>query len=213
MTPARLMRALGSTYGKVCMSLGKDNPSRVGQNYFYGISKRKNYRKAFPHLLDAAFLGYDHCQNLVGYCYHLGLGVEKDSALAAYWYQQAAKAMHKEALYNLATMYEKGDGVELNLRKAFSLYRKAAELGEDWAQCNLGVMYLDGIGTKQNLAKGLEWMRKAAKRGDAIAQYNLGMAYLEGEGVQKNKQRARTWLEKAAQQGQRRASSALRRAI
>ena len=60
----------------------KDNPSEIGQNFFYGISVRRNYRKAFPYLLDAAALGYVHAQNLVGYCYDLGLGVKRSKAAA-----------------------------------------------------------------------------------------------------------------------------------
>src|SRR5215813_12204109 len=95
----------------------KENPSEIGQNFFYGISVRKNYRKAFPHLLDAAGLGFVHAQNLVGYCYDLGLGVESNKPLALFWYRQAAKVDHIEALWNLALKYQKGDEVEVNYKK------------------------------------------------------------------------------------------------
>ncbi len=87
-----------------------DTTFQLGQQYFYGISKQKNYRKAFPYLLEAASDGYIHAQNLLGYCYNLGLGVKKDKRLAAFWYEQAAKHDHKEALSNLALLYEKGQG-------------------------------------------------------------------------------------------------------
>src|ERR687892_68842 len=50
------------------MTVKPKNSSTLGQEFFYGISRQKNYRKAFPYLLDAAANGYVHAQNLVGYC-------------------------------------------------------------------------------------------------------------------------------------------------
>jgi uncharacterized protein len=190
----------------------KNDPSELGQNLFYGLSVRRNYQKAFSFLLEAANRGDVHTQNLVGYCYDLGLGVKSDKALALFWYRQAARFNHREALYNLALKYEKGEGVVVNHRKAFSLYGKGAELGDALAQCALAIGYLEGLGTKQDLSNGIEWMRKAARRGDAIAQYNLGMAYLNGEGVKVNRRHARVWLGKASKQGYKRAKAAIRRA-
>jgi TPR repeat protein len=102
----------------------KADPSEIGQNLFYGIAVERNYRKAFPYLLEAATLGDVHPQNLVGYCYDLGLGVKRDMSLALFWYRQAAKFHHKEALFNLAVSYEKGNGVAVNLKKAFRFIRE-----------------------------------------------------------------------------------------
>lgn len=182
-----------------------EEASRIGQDYFYGGTKKKNYKKAFPYLLEAAMSGDIHCQNLVGYCFSSGFGVKKDINAALSWYQRAAKHHHEVALYSLARFYERGEGVKKDIKKAFSLYKKAAELGDEWAQCNLAVMYLEGVGTKQDIASGIGWMRKAARQGDAKAQYNLGKAYLDGEGVRRNKHHARIWLEKAVEQGYRKA--------
>lgn len=190
----------------------KEDPSELGQNLFYGISGKRNYRRAFPFLLEAANRGDVHTQNLVGYCYDLGLGVKSDESLALFWYRQAAKFNHREALYNLALKYEKGEGVAVNHKKAFSLYKRGAEMGDAPAQCAFAIGYLEGLGTKQDLSKGIEWLRKAARKGDAFAQYNLGMAYLDGEGVKVNRRYARVWLGKASKQGYKRAIAAIRRA-
>ncbi len=184
---------------------------RRDKGHQQGETATRNYRKAFPYLLEAAVAGDIHPQNLVGYCYNLGLGVTKDLTLAVFWYEQAAKHHHKEALFNLAVLYERGEGVEANPRKAFALYRRSALLGDAPAQCNLAVCYLDGFGAKPNLAKGIEWMRKAARKGDAKAQFNLGSAYLDGEGVRRNMRLARLWLGKAAEQNHHRAFRLYRR--
>src|SRR5215211_6833872 len=90
----------------------QDDPSEIGQQFFYGVGKRKSFSRAFPHLLQAAKLNDAHCQNLVGYSYHVGLGVEKDLAQAVAWYKRAARNDDKEALFNLALLYEKGEGVK-----------------------------------------------------------------------------------------------------
>src|SRR5262249_4294913 len=105
-------------------------PSEIGQDLFYGIGCRKNYRKAFPLLMEAATAGHVHCMNLVGYCYDCGLGVEKDERAAISWYERAAEFDHPVALYNLALSYDRAEGVEADAVKAVALYRKAAERGD-----------------------------------------------------------------------------------
>lgn len=100
-------------------SKGKKDPSELGKQLFYGVGKRRSYVRAFPLLLQAARLNDSHCQNLVGYCYELGLGTEKDLEGAMFWYRKAASYDDKEALGNLALLYEKGKGVKANPRKAF----------------------------------------------------------------------------------------------
>lgn len=133
----------------------KGDPSEIGQQYFYGEGRRKNYKKAFPLLLEAAYLGDAHCQNLAGYCYDLGLGIHKDRDWAFYWYKYAAENDDIEGLYNLALFYSKKEGGKLNEKKAFFLYKRAAERGDAPSQCNLAIAYLNGMGTKRNEEEGL----------------------------------------------------------
>lgn len=185
--------------------------SRIGRELFYGIRRKKNYHRAFPLLLQAANAGYEHSQNLVGYCYSEGLGVKKNLKLALFWFQAAAEeGKHKEALFNLAVAYERGQGTAIDLRKAFACYRQAAKLGDVSAQCNLGVAYLEGLGTRQNLSLGIRWIKRAAQKDDEKAQYNLAQAYRKGEGVGKDQSLARHWFKKAAKNGHKKAAAALR---
>ena len=86
----------------------RQDPAEIGQEYFYGDGRRKSYSKAFPHLLKAARLGEPHCQNLVGYCYDLGLGIEQDHFLAKKWYTKAASNDDLEGTFNLAVLYDTG---------------------------------------------------------------------------------------------------------
>src|SRR5262249_7635381 len=75
-----------------------EESSEIGQQFFYGDGRRKSYRKAFPYLLKAAHAGDPHCQNLVGYSYDRGLGVEKNIKLAFFWFDHAAKNNDQEGL-------------------------------------------------------------------------------------------------------------------
>jgi uncharacterized protein len=181
-----------------------------GRKYFYGIRTKKNYRKAYPLLLEAARQGFVHAQYLVGYAYRNGLGTKKALAKARRWWTSSAKRDHPGALFNLALDY--GRGIRPNPKKAFGLYQRGAELGDREAQCNLAVAYLDGRGTKRSPRLGTYWMRRAARQGDPKAQYNLGRSYLDGEDRKQNKKTAVLWLKKAARQGHGRARNLLKSA-
>jgi TPR repeat protein len=190
------------------MNIEKFN--RDYQALFNSRWKIKNYTKAFPHLCFAAKHGYPHAQNLVGYCYDLGLGTRRDPKAAVHWYKKAATAEYDEAIYNLALCYSRGDGIRKNERKAFDLNQRAA-MGHVWASCNLGTMYAEGVGTKTDPALAVKWWRKAAQKGDAKAQYNLGGACLEGDGVRKSERLGVAWLRKAAKLGHKIAARELRK--
>jgi TPR repeat protein len=179
--------------------------SEIGQQYFYGDGRRKNFKKAFPFLIAAAEKGDSHCQNLVGYCYDHGLGVEQDSGKAYYWYNVAAKNEDLDGIYNLAIYHDSNN----DHKRAFALYLKAAKLGDPPSQCNLALAYLEGSGTSLNTAEGVKWMQKAARKGDTRAQYNLGAMYLSGEGVRRNTKHAVAWLSKAARDGHKKAKDLL----
>lgn len=84
------------------MSKQSEDPSDIGQHFFYGVKRKKSYVKALPYLVQAATLNDTHCQNLVGYCYNLGLGTKKDLRQAIFWYQRAASNDDREALGNPA---------------------------------------------------------------------------------------------------------------
>src|ERR1017187_9781678 len=86
---------------------------------FDSVGKVRNYRKAFPLLMVAAKNGHPHAQNLVGYCYDLGLGTRRSARTAVRWYERAAKNGYIEAVYNLALSYSRGSGIAKNQRKAF----------------------------------------------------------------------------------------------
>jgi TPR repeat protein len=189
------------------------------QELFYGKGRRKNHKKAFGLLMMAAKHGIPHAQNLVGYCFSEGLGVDKDSKEGFTWYRKAAlnkrqsessKENRAIAFCNLAMMYDQGDGVAENPKLAFKYYKKAAELGDVMAQCNFAILYHEGRGIRKDDKNAIYWCRKAARRGDDKAQHNLGLAYLEGDGVRQSRKHAKVWFKKAAAKGHKEAKKELK---
>src|ERR1700694_5550459 len=83
-------------------------PREFGRALFYGEGKKRNYRKAFPLLLQAAREGHVHWQYLTGYALANGLGTSRNLKAARSWYARAAKRGHPGALFNLALMYAQG---------------------------------------------------------------------------------------------------------
>ena len=144
----------------------QDSAMEQGRKYFYGIRTKKNYRKAFPLLLDAARHGSVHAQFMVGFAYRDGLGTKEKLAQSRRWWASAAKRDHPGALFNLALDYDYGRGVQPNSRKAFGLYKRGAEFGDRDAQCNLAVAYMNGRGIERDFRKGIYWMKRAALQGD-----------------------------------------------
>ena len=85
-----------------------------------------NYAAAYKAWISLAEQGHVIAQTNIAVMFAQGLGVPKDMAAAAKWFQLAAKAGNPKALFKLATMYATGDGVEHDLVQANVLAQRAA---------------------------------------------------------------------------------------
>ena len=68
------------------------------------------------------------CANL-GWATYSGIGVKKDPATAAGYYQTGCDKGSGPACRNLGLMYDMGDGVKANAARADALFRRACDLG------------------------------------------------------------------------------------
>ena len=73
--------------------------------------------------------GFALAENIVGFCFDKGTGVEQNLAKAVEWYTKAAEKGHSAAMKFLGYCSEKGRGVEQNLAKALEWYTKAQDAG------------------------------------------------------------------------------------
>lgn len=64
--------------------------------------KEQKYELAFTKLLSVADSGNAEAQCMIGTLYQNGLGIERDSNKAAYWYEQSSEQGYAVATNNLA---------------------------------------------------------------------------------------------------------------
>jgi TPR repeat protein/SpoVK/Ycf46/Vps4 family AAA+-type ATPase len=148
-------------------------------------------------------------QFTLGQRYARGLGVLKNDAQAAHWFQCAAESGHNQAQRYLAFAHLNGRGLPKNEAEGVRWLRIAAEGGDAPSQRQLGFHYATGSGTPFDPGEGVHWFRLAAENGDYLAQYNLGLAYANGRGVPFNQALSLHWYQLAAEQGMPEAQCAL----
>lgn len=87
----------------------------------------------FDETVVSALTGDAEAQNTLGEMYCNGDRVEKDADQAFFWFKEAAKLSHPDALYNLGICYINGEGVEHNRNIGQGFIRRAAKLGSQMA--------------------------------------------------------------------------------
>lgn len=181
--------------------MSQDSP--LDQTYRKGeeLFNKKDYKKAFSILVDAAKQNHAGAQFLVGKMYYFGYYVKKNVPEAIIWYQKSAAQGYGFAQNNLGFIYLKGDGVPRDLDKAFSLISKAAEKDIAIAQCNLGSMYLHGEGVDKDPVKAMNYFMKSANLNCSMGMRCIALMYEFGNGITKDYREALNWHKKAANLG------------
>ncbi|HIT80042.1 MAG TPA: sel1 repeat family protein, partial [Candidatus Faecivivens stercorigallinarum] len=167
-------------------------------NELYDQGKKED---AFDLYRRAAELGEPRAFFWVGYSYELGVGVSKDFARAAQYYQQALSAPI-EAKVNpanrLGMFYYDGRGIEQDYAKSFQLLKWAEDNGGPVMLYYLGACYANGQGTQQDYAKALGYLERIDWN-CREAFYLLGKLYCNGLGVTENIPKGVEYLQKAGE--------------
>jgi TPR repeat protein len=153
---------------------------------------REDYQTAYKLLYPLAEQGDAAAQDCVAAMYCEGLGIEKDEALAASWYEKAAEQGYAQAQNALGAMYVNGVGVEQDAQKGLSYIVKAAQQGLEVAQQNAYALYYE-----------------EAQNGNIGALHNVAYMCLKGWGGEAEPQNCMKLLEVAAQNGYTKSASAL----
>ena len=77
----------------------------------------------------AADQGHAGARNILGFCYHCGMGVGRDLEKAVELYRMSAVQGFAAAQHNLGVCYRLGVGVGKDLWKAAEWFREAADQG------------------------------------------------------------------------------------
>ena len=99
----------------------------LGSIYYYGLSGKKDYERAYELLTMAAMNKYIEASYLVGLCCLNGYGCEVNYTQAKSWFEMAAKNGHVGAQYYLGLAYYNGFGTNRSLQTALRCFLIAAK--------------------------------------------------------------------------------------
>jgi TPR repeat protein len=162
----------------------------LANRYYFGDKKKaqstavipKDANKAFEWWKVGADMGDESCLTNLGYCYHIGDGVNQDNIEAKRCWEQAAKKGSNGAFYNLAVLYANGWGVSKDSNKAIKYYKKNINKKNDYYDMSLLALarhYFEGLGTNKNIKKGINLYEQAAKFGNLRAMFELAHMFDE----------------------------------
>ena len=162
-----------------------------------------------------------------------GSNREIDPAMAAFWFEEAARRGYVIAQVLLAGMLQRGDGVAADANQARFWMQRAAEngsseaafrlgkgkpgiagrglieqaaaAGHSGAQRYLGLQLARGGGYPTDESDALNWFTRAAESGDATAMMLVGLFHLQGRGTPADSELAYRWLKRAQINGEGRA--------
>ncbi|MBL8577825.1 MAG: sel1 repeat family protein [Mesorhizobium sp.] len=167
----------------------------------YGAFQRGLYMTALNLAKPRAEAGDSAAQTLVAEILSRGLGVKRDEAAAAKWYQLAAEQGVPEAQFQYALLLIDGRFVKKDPNGAYALMQAAAEAGNRMAQFNFAQMVVQREPGPTGMTKAVAYYQRAADAGLADAQYAMSQVYAAGVGGKaKDDVQARRWLLLAARQ-------------
>jgi TPR repeat protein len=149
----------------------------------------------FSNLKARAEQGDADSQCNLGHCYSSfsnRQGVPEDDVQAVFWYYEAAKQEHAEAMFSLGRHFYCGKGTLEDKFSGVSWYSRAAYEGYPVALMFLASAYRYGKGVPKDEGEAdyyrsllLENMH--ANHGDKYALYKLGVRHWKGDHAQKNR--------------------------
>ena len=167
----------------------------------YGAFQRGLYMTALNLAMPRAEAGDSAAQTLVAEILSRGLGVARDEAKAAKWYQLAAEQGVPEAQFQYALLLLDGRFVKKDPQGAYALMQSAAEAGNRLAQFNFAQLLIDRERGEAGITKAVSYYQRAADGGLADAQYAMSQIFANGVGgKRRDEAEARRWLLLAARQ-------------
>jgi len=167
---------------------------QAGENAYLG----EDFEAAFREWEPLAYQGNAEAQNMLGYMYRWGQGVEQDFAKAREWYRRSAEQGNPTAQNNLGLVYRYGLGVPKDYQKAYHWFLRAAEQGNAAGQNHLGLMYFKGEGVEKDYVQSYKWALLSAEQGmdPAIQALSMLEEVLTPAQIEEATRLAREWKPK-----------------
>lgn len=144
-------------------------------------------RDAFICFRDAARGGRPAAMNMLGRCYEMAWGIQRDAAMAFNCFRIAADGGDAWAMFNLADLLYRGDGCEKDFSRAYHLYEQAARGGVAKALNMLGLLIEEGVVVGQGRSTARSLFEAAAKGGDCWGAFNLARCEVAAGDIEQGK--------------------------
>ena len=183
----------------VCLSLLTGCDDLQQARYRTGMQQlfHRDYRAGAATLASLAENGHAPSQFRLGFLYRQGLGVQRNSRLASYWFDKAARGGDVGGQYWLAESYRRGEGLPASPELAFEWFQRLAERGYAPAQYQVALAYAEGRGVGRDDPAAIAWLRRASAGGHSGAARRLAQAYRNGElGLPRDPRQAAEWESK-----------------
>lgn len=172
----------------------------------------ESYKEEAKLALEKAMDGDSKAQEVLGYFYISGRGVEKNPQEGINWIAKATGASVDDPAfqYKIGMLYWNGkmdgglggDGLAKSREEAIVWLRKAAENGNSDAQYKFGYAEKIGEGVEKDAVDGLKWLQKSAQKGNPKAEYEIGTMYkYDRRTIKEDDAEAMRWFLKAANHG------------
>lgn len=126
--------------------------------------KNRDYKTGYKQFKRMAQHGCPYSQCIVGIMRQKGIGTEKDTPKAAYWFEKSAMQGYEDAELRLGKLNLAGDGIPRNIEMAAHWLEKAAQHGVVEAQYELGKLDVTER-SAQAFNEGRAWLQEAASHG------------------------------------------------
>jgi hypothetical protein len=161
---------------------------------------RAEYLVALEMLLPLAEGGDLVAQEIVGFMYTRGEGVETDLVIAFAWLERAALGGRTEAQFELGRIYrERAAGLSEDGGPALFWFKRAAHQDAPHAMNAVGELYL-GFGGAAAQQAAMAWFLCSAENGSWQAMLHIATMYRFGLGVEHDEIEEFKWIELAARE-------------
>lgn len=173
----------------------------IGELYRDGIAVPQNFAEAARWYRLAAGLGDPAAAFELGVMLVDGVaGVDRDREGAQRLFEQAARANHPGALYNLGALalQEGQPGGKPDFATAAGYFKRAYEAGDANGAYSYGVMLREGKGVDLDTEAAARWLKKAADAGILSGQVEYAIMLFNGIGVERDEKGAAEIFKMAA---------------
>jgi hypothetical protein len=147
--------------------------------------------------------GEARAEHYLGIMYQLGMGAEKNPAIAEKWFEKAASHHNPEGEYAIGTLLSIQPDHVHDFARAVENFRHSAKAGYVASMHSLGLLLVNHPEIPQERGEAIHWLQVSAEAGTWKSSAVLGILSRDGKGLPKDSVALYRWFSIALQQGKK----------